>query len=190
MGNKRITKELISESMKTLMKDYPFDKITVRMIADNAGIIRPTFYNYFCDKYEVLEWIFEENVVSKMRSMFEEKMYREGIKTLFVCIRNDGTFYKKAFEVEGQNGFIEIVNKHLQKLFYEELGAVNYDDCGITNPLLNAEAVSTFYALAVSHILQFWMLTGVENYKIDDMVDAFVFLLNNQIKEKFRVTEN
>ena len=33
-----------------------FDKITIKMITDQAGVIRPTFYNYFQDKYEVMEW--------------------------------------------------------------------------------------------------------------------------------------
>ena len=53
-----MTKALIGESLKVLMRNHPFEKITIKMITDEAGVIRPTFYNYFCDKYEVVEWIF------------------------------------------------------------------------------------------------------------------------------------
>ena len=50
-----MTKALIGESLKVLMRNHPFEKITIKMITDEAGVIRPTFYNYFCDKYEVVD---------------------------------------------------------------------------------------------------------------------------------------
>ena len=65
MERKKMTKALIGESLKVLMHDHPFEKITIKMITDEAGVIRPTFYNYFCDKYEVVEWIFNENIIEK-----------------------------------------------------------------------------------------------------------------------------
>ena len=102
MERKKMTKVLIGESLKELMRDHPFEKITIKMITDEAGVIRPTFYNYFCDKYEVVEWIFNESIIDKVRSMFDQKMYTEGLKLLFVCMKNDCAFYKKAFEITGQ----------------------------------------------------------------------------------------
>ena len=44
---KDLTKSLIAESFKELMMKYPFEKITIKMITDHCGIIRPTFYNHF-----------------------------------------------------------------------------------------------------------------------------------------------
>ena len=84
MERKKMTKALIGESLKVLMRNHPFEKITIKMITDEAGVIRPTFYNYFCDKYEVVEWIFNEYIIEKVRAMFEQKMYTEGLKLLFV----------------------------------------------------------------------------------------------------------
>lgn len=49
------TKHQLAESFKELMLKGSFDKITIRMITEQAGVIRPTFYNYFQDKYEVME---------------------------------------------------------------------------------------------------------------------------------------
>ena len=49
------TKHQLAECFKELMLKGSFDKITVRMITEQAGVIRPTFYNYFQDKYEVME---------------------------------------------------------------------------------------------------------------------------------------
>ena len=46
MERKKMTKALIGESLKVLMRNHPFEKITIKMITDEAGVIRPTFYNY------------------------------------------------------------------------------------------------------------------------------------------------
>ena len=78
MERKKMTKALIGESLKVLMRNHPFEKITIKMITDEAGVIRPTFYNYFCDKYEVVEWIFNEYIVYRrfktVICMYEERL--------------------------------------------------------------------------------------------------------------------
>ena len=43
--------ELLTESFKELAKSQPIEKITIREITEKAGVIRPTFYNHFQDKY-------------------------------------------------------------------------------------------------------------------------------------------
>lgn len=50
------TKELLADSFRTLVLTVPFQKISIKMITDGAHVIRPTFYNYFQDKYEVIEF--------------------------------------------------------------------------------------------------------------------------------------
>ena len=48
---------LLAESFKELAMQRSIEKITIKEITDKAGVIRPTFYNHFQDKYELLEWI-------------------------------------------------------------------------------------------------------------------------------------
>ena len=68
MERKReLTKILLAESFKELLIKGSFDKITIKMITDQAGVIRPTFYNYFQDKYEVMEWLLETEVFQHIR---------------------------------------------------------------------------------------------------------------------------
>ena len=49
-----LTKALLGEKFKELVAKKGFEKLTIKMITDAAGVIRPTFYNYFQDKYEVM----------------------------------------------------------------------------------------------------------------------------------------
>lgn len=43
---------LLAESFKELALKHPIEKITIKEITDKAGVIRPTFYNHFQDKYD------------------------------------------------------------------------------------------------------------------------------------------
>ena len=73
------TKALLGEEFKELVVEKSFEKITIKMITDAAGVIRPTFYNYFQDKYEVMEWLLWENVfqsVTELISMDMENLRR------------------------------------------------------------------------------------------------------------------
>ena len=50
-SRKDMTKRLIADGFKALMLRYPFEKISIMMITNEAGIRRPSFYNHFQDKY-------------------------------------------------------------------------------------------------------------------------------------------
>ncbi|MGN0203245.1 MAG: TetR/AcrR family transcriptional regulator C-terminal domain-containing protein [Coprococcus sp.] len=183
MERKKMTKALIGESLKVLMREHPFEKITIKMITDEAGVIRPTFYNYFCDKYDVLEWIFSESIIEKIKVMFEEGMYMEGIKMLFVCMKNDSQFYKKAFEVTGQNAFADIVKKYLYELFVEEFDAFYYVESRINNPLLSSDMVASYYAISLTNLLQAWIHDSFQEFTADQMFEAYEYLITHRVKD-------
>lgn len=188
MERKKMTKALIGESLKVLMRDHPFEKITIKMITDEAGVIRPTFYNYFCDKYEVVEWIFNEYIIEKVRAMFEQKMYTEGLKLLFVCMKNDCTFYRKAFEITGQNAFTDIIRNSLHNLFLSEMNEM-YIENRTNNPLVTAELVAAFYANSLSNLLQMWIQSNNQQYTAENMVEAYAYLLSHRIQDFIDPTE-
>ena len=52
--NKQSVDDLLAASFKELACQQPIEKITIKQITDKAGVIRPTFYNHFQDKYNLL----------------------------------------------------------------------------------------------------------------------------------------
>ena len=102
-----LTKRLIANSFKELLLQNSFEKITIKMITDHANVIRPTFYNHFHDKYELLEWIFRDEVLDEAEIFEREGKIEEGIYHIFSKFYEDREFYRKAFEITGQNGFAE-----------------------------------------------------------------------------------
>ena len=55
MGRKEDTARRLKESFKQLVRIIPVEKITIQEIVEGAGVIRPTFYNHFQDKYELFD---------------------------------------------------------------------------------------------------------------------------------------
>lgn len=49
------TRSVIKESLTSLMKEKPFDKITIKDLTEKANINRATFYLHYMDKYDLLE---------------------------------------------------------------------------------------------------------------------------------------
>lgn len=71
---KELTKDLLTLSFKELLMKTPFEKITIKMITDGAGVIRPTFYKHFQDKYEIIEYILEKEIKEKIQVLLDNNM--------------------------------------------------------------------------------------------------------------------
>ena len=83
---------LLAESFKELAKKHPIEKITIKEITDLAGVIRPTFYNHFQDKYELLEWIITTDLLDPIEPLIQNGMISEGLVLLFTNIEKDSEF--------------------------------------------------------------------------------------------------
>ena len=179
---KKMTRTMICDSLKGLMHKHQFEKITIKMITDDAGVIRPTFYNYFYDKYEVLESILTEEIIDKVQLMFDQKMYNEGIKLLFVSMKNDEAFYRKAFQVGGQNSFAKMLEKHLF-----QLAMIVMEDSYIppqtSNQIISRSLVARHYSISLASMLEAWICGEFRRFPTDDMVEAFLFILHHKIDD-------
>ena len=82
MDAKSLTYALIADAFKRLVEKKDFNKITVKMIAAESGIMRSTFYNYFQDKYEILEWIVKSEISDKVIILIEKEMYVEALSLM------------------------------------------------------------------------------------------------------------
>ena len=93
-----LTKALLGEKFKELVAKKGFDKLTIKMITDAAGVIRPTFYNYFQDKYEVMEWLLWEDVFKEATRMMDNEEGMESLRYLFQDLTKIKCIMKKSLK--------------------------------------------------------------------------------------------
>lgn len=137
-------RQFILISYKELLKDSSPDKISVKQIAERAGINRSTFYLHFQDKNEVLEVIIEEKLsefISSYYSDHQDNNNHPNYTTTQIChhIFENRKFY---------NGLI------LNKDFKKKLFCYLFEALQIH---METEALATFTAYGTMGYLFNWI---------------------------------
>ena len=98
-------KDFLAESLVVLMQEKPFEKITIKQICDRTGVIRATFYNHFEDKYAALDYVCGMMLCEKRQALIAAGEMESYIRSLCIEIYDHAGFFRKAFQVRGQNDF-------------------------------------------------------------------------------------
>lgn len=172
---KELTKRLIANSFKELMLQMPFEKITIKTITDHANVIRPTFYNHFHDKYELVEWIVKTEIIDKTQEAIKNGSARGVIRVLFSGFLEDKEYYQKAFEISGQNGFIDTLEKFFTEMFASVINEDVYD-----KGLFTKEQLAKYYASGVITLVRLEVYRA-ETVDIEEIIDMYRFLMVHTI---------
>ncbi len=181
--SKGATKLLLADSLKKLMlKDVSFEKITIRAITSQVGLIRPTFYNHFQDKYELLEWIFYNDIIEPTYILLDTQMIYEAIQLILIRIENEKDFFQIAYKVKGQNSFQNMVFNGLHEWFRHLI-----EKCGSKTPELHSnwltpENISSYYANSMVFIIQMWIIKGFPA-SAEEMMHICKYLITHTLED-------
>jgi AcrR family transcriptional regulator len=109
---KGIMKTSLAENLRVLMTRKLFEKITIKQICDETGVIRATFYNYFDDKYDCLNWIVHMDLLVD-ENKERELSFEEYFQRIFTTVDQNRDFYRAAYQVIGQNSFEDMIKDNL-----------------------------------------------------------------------------
>ncbi|MBR2761567.1 MAG: TetR/AcrR family transcriptional regulator C-terminal domain-containing protein [Solobacterium sp.] len=104
------TRQLLAHSLEDLIASHhPFEKILVSDITDNCGLSRKSFYNYFKDKFEVVTWIYSNDMAEPIRKAAGEITWAEATRLSFERIYSKKDFYSSVLKYNNQNSLREFV---------------------------------------------------------------------------------
>ena len=107
------TKDLLAESLKDLAQIKPVDKITIKELTKNCGLTSPTFYNHFCDKFELMAWIYNREVEASLKNFGRGDSFEDVICKWMEVVLEDENFYVNILKnAVGQNSFRYATNDH------------------------------------------------------------------------------
>ena len=179
---KDLTKELLADCFHELMLGSSFDRITIKMITDRAGLIRPTFYKHFQDKYEVLEWIFKTEVEDSVNLLIDNRMEGDAVLMFCRCMEKDRKFYRKAYLMEpGPNSFENIVTRFVFNCF---LRAAKGRELSVKRqfPYLTNEMLANHYTYSIVYGIRDWIVNENE-ITADQIAAAYSYFLTHSLKE-------
>lgn len=111
MADSTITKKALANSLKELMAEYPFEKISIGEICDRCFMNRKSFYYHFKDKYDLMNWIFDNEFV-----LTKEDIGHERFAELCQYLYENRDFYRRAFRIQGQNSFSSHFRSRLEPI--------------------------------------------------------------------------
>lgn len=113
MSDSNLTKLALADSLKKLMAEKSFGKISVGDIVDHCGLTRQSFYYHFKDKYDLMNWIYYTETARFMTSYDSLEHWTDGLKDLCCYMQQNKTFYKSALNTTGQNSFPEYLHSYI-----------------------------------------------------------------------------
>ena len=179
MQTKPDVEQMLMQSLKELVLVIPLEKITIKEITDKAQVIRPTFYNHFQDKYELLEWIVREDLMEPAMPLFDNGLLREGITYLFTAMEKERDFYEKAVRLEGQNSFQEIfvrcIRQEVEQALRENAFHPSYH-------LLSVELISEYFARIFWFVTEKW-LNYAEEVSALEVMEVYEILFSDSAEK-------
>ncbi len=172
---------LIAKSFKELTVHCPIEKITIKEITDGAGVIRPTFYNHFQDKYELLEKIILTELLEPIGILIENRMVTEAFVLLFSSIEKDRDFYMQAVRLEGQNSFESIAKSCVKEILLEII------EKSAKNKIpkfhwLTPERIADYYAQSMCSIVISWIKSGM-TVSPKELAEIYEYVMKTSIDD-------
>ena len=149
------TKKIILDATIKLMKNNKINKLTVQKILDEANVSRSTFYKFFSDKYDVINYYFKYYADSMLNKSYNQDSENN---CAYQFLYDNKDYFLNAFEIEGQNSF--------KNFFYD----YHYKSCAeVYLANTNKETLSEddkialeFYCIGALHIAKQWLMNGAK----------------------------
>ena len=173
------TKNSFIVSFCKLYMKKPIEKISIRELTDTAGYNRTTFYNYFSDIYDVLDYIenssiryVKKNIIIDMK---KENPSKQFINTFLNIYENWDSYIKVLLSNQNSAHFTDRLKK---ELFSSCMDAFNLPKNNI-----RAEYILDFYLSAIISVISRWIKNQSEMSSLE-MANLLEDMLKNNIFTK------
>lgn len=177
-----ITKRALATSLKKLLSQKELTKISIKDITDDCGIQRQTFYYHFADVYDLIEWIYTNEVIKPIihdKDTYEK--WQEGFLSIFNYVLENKDFVK--------NTYNSISRKYVNKFIYEQtdklLKNVIDEEAEKENIKVkdeNKAFIATFYRYSFVGIIRNWIEKGMKESP-KEIIEKLSKILNGSFKK-------
>jgi probable dihydroxyacetone kinase regulator len=159
MSDSLITKKAIAAGIKELTKKKSFDKVTVSDITEICGLNRQTFYYHFQDKFELVDWIYYNEIISTIINDLSYDNWDEKVMQMLTKMKSEDYFYINTLKASVENEFREYLFRVTAELFCDIIGRI------AANADMSEEQIkfiADFYAFGIVGIIISWVQHGMK----------------------------
>lgn len=159
MSDSIITKRAIAQGFKELMRHKNFEKITISDITKSCGLNRQTFYYHFQDKYELINWIYYNEVILPLTQNLTFETWSGQIMRLLTLMREEAYFYENALRENCQNEFQNYLLCVAKELF---LGIIDRIAENTQIEFEDRQFIADFFSFGIVGVIVDWAKKGMK----------------------------
>lgn len=151
------TKKIIADSMFSLLKTKSFEKITIEMVLNESKVSRSSFYRYFNDKYELMNWCYQSYVDTLLIMVYNgTENWRNTLFLIFRFLNDNHEYFEQAVKVQGRNSFSDFLYNYSYE-FYKNIYLNKTNEKTLT---AEARVALEFNCCGAVYIVKEWLKNG------------------------------
>ena len=177
-----ITKKALAQALKNIASKKEINKITINDITEECEVNRQTFYYHFKDIYDLLEWIYTNEVIERIEDIEEKENWQEGFLYLFEYMLDNRKFIYNTYYSVSREFLLNFTYKQTNTLITK---VINEKVKGKRIKEEDKEFISNFYKHAFVGIVQEWIIRGmIEEPK--NIINKLSIMLDGEIDEEIK----
>ena len=150
------TKKVLADSLKDLLNSENFSKITISDITNHVGLNRKTFYYHFKDIYDLVEWIYVNEIVKELDIINNYNDWQQAYLFITNYILKNKKFIIATYQLSSLNTFIyKETDKMILSILNKKVDNHNFTD-------KDKEFIANFYSHAFVGTLSDWVHDGMK----------------------------
>ena len=176
-----MTRSIFVEAFCDLYRTRSIDRISVKELSAKAGYSRATFYNYFTDVYDLLEYIEDElvfDLMKRVEAQLTESFSLDGFIDSFVASVSEREMYISVYMNESNSS--SFIKKMKQKMIPLLLNVFSVPDTD-----LPAQYALEFYISGLISVLGSWFRDG-QQIPVNELAELIRGILQEGILNQIR----
>ncbi|ETY74276.1 hypothetical protein LFAB_08325 [Lactiplantibacillus fabifermentans T30PCM01] len=175
--NTEVRRSQIWRAFYRLLASNNFDEISVQNICDEAGVHRTTFYNYFYDVYDLLQYgmsILGKNLIPPRITSFDIVIMSN---TVFEFINGNQSELRHMISSNNDinSGLIAAIEDVLERYLYQAIFA-DRDRYKLKLPI---DVVAKFFCAGMTKILFEWLQGPFDQSKVATQISGLIELIKD-----------
>ncbi|GAF38995.1 hypothetical protein FC83_GL001632 [Agrilactobacillus composti DSM 18527 = JCM 14202] len=162
-----LTKQRIATAAKQLISHQEISKISVTQIMQMANLRRQTFYDNFVDKYDLITWLYNDEISQIIHANINFQHWAQIISELCLYFDHNRHFYRQVFDNHDQNAPEYAIAMHIEVLTTAIItDLVHHAQIKLTTDY--QLFLTTFLSSAVTHEINSWLRTATPRSAVQE----------------------
>lgn len=179
-------KKIFLDTLMEMLKIKPLNAITITDIVNQCGVSRQSFYYYFDDIYDLIEWYFIQETEKALSEYSDIDSWQNGYIRIMRWGQKNKALIMNTYK-SIQQEYIEIF---MYRVLYQYIFKVVQEEAKNLDVLPEQCAfVAKFYTLAINAISLEWIRTGM-NESPESIAESVNFMIEGDFRKALLKFQN